>query len=84
MQLVKLEYKNASWRHMQMRVCSRQYVSRTIYDGQFIEMAGLVSSLAIAQTFLDLSRHISADIYSCVHVCSVYESKEYDFSRSTT
>lgn len=80
MQLVKLEYKNASWRHMQMRVCSRQYVSRTIYDGQFIEMAGLVSSLAIVQTFLDLS-HISAGIYSRVHV---YESKEYDFSHSVT
>lgn len=84
MQLVKLEYKNASWRHMQMRVCSRQYVSCTIYDGQFIEMAGLVSSLAIAQTFLDLSRHISIGIYSRVHVCSVYKSKEYDFSHSVT
>lgn len=51
---------------MQIRVCTRRYVAHTIYDGQFIEMAGLLSSPVFFQTFLGLPRRISAGIYSRV------------------
>lgn len=57
---------------MQIRVCTRRYVAHTIYDGQFIEMAGLLSSPVFFQTFLGLPRRISAGIYSRVRVYYVY------------
>lgn len=57
---------------MQIRVCTRRYVAHTIYDGQFIEMAGLLSSPVFSQTFLGLPRRISAGIYSRVRVYYVY------------